>query len=80
MNGEKLKQVLLSLLAEKGARLIGAANLSGVINGELQTGISVAVPVPASIVKDLQTAPNDMEALYACRAWLLMRRCPSIRR
>ena len=46
MQQEKLKQALFSLLAKKGAKLIGAADLSGIVNGEMQMGISVAVPVP----------------------------------
>ena len=37
---------LFRLLREKGAKLIGIADLSGITEGTLTTGISVAVPVP----------------------------------
>ena len=55
---EELKQALFSLLAEKGAKLMGVADLSGIVGGEMQTGISVAVPVPKNIVMNLKTAPT----------------------
>lgn len=54
----ELKQDLFSLLAENGAELMGVADLSDIISGEMQTGIAVAVSVPVNIVKDLQTAPT----------------------
>ena len=53
-----LRERLFSLLLEKGARLVGTADLTGIVDGNLKTGISVAVPVPAKIVADLQTAPT----------------------
>lgn len=37
---------------------MGVADLSGVVSGKMQTGVSVAVPVPKGIVKDLQSAPT----------------------
>lgn len=37
---EELKQTLFSRLAEKGAKLIGVADLSGIVSGEMQTGSS----------------------------------------
>lgn len=55
---EKLKQELFYRLQEKGARLMGVADLRGIAGGELETGVSVAVPVPREIVRDLQTAPT----------------------
>lgn len=54
-----LKQDLFSLIAEKGAKLIGAADLTGIVSNEMQTGVSVAVPIPKSIVEDLKTAPTQ---------------------
>ncbi len=45
-------------MAENGAELMGVADLSDIISGEMQTGIAVAVSVPVNIVKDLQTAPT----------------------
>ena len=53
-----LRERLFSLLSEKGARLVGVADLTGIVDGNLKTGISVAVPIPAKIVADLQTAPT----------------------
>lgn len=54
----KLKNDLFQLLEEEGAQLMGVANLSGILEGEMKTGISVAVAVPKNIVKDLQSAPT----------------------
>lgn len=54
----ELKQALFSILAEKGAKRMGAADLSGIVRGGMPMGVSVAVPVPKHIVKDLQTAPT----------------------
>ena len=53
-----LKKELFGLIAEKGARFMGVANLAGIVEGELQTGISVAIPVPRKIVLDLQYMPT----------------------
>ena len=53
-----LKNELFCHLAEKGAKLMGVADLTGIVNGDMQIGISVAVPVPKHIVYDLQTAPT----------------------
>lgn len=72
MQYNELKQTLFSLLEDKGAKLMGIADLSGIVNGEMQTGISVAVPVPPHIVKDLQTAPTKeyYDAYYTLNAML----------
>ncbi len=69
---EELKQALFSLLAEKGAKLMGVADLSGIVGGEMQTGISVAVPVPKNIVRNLKTAPTKeyYDAYYTLNAML----------
>ena len=53
-----LKDELFDLLQAKGARLMGVADLRGVVSGELTTGVSVAVPVSKEIVRDMQTAPT----------------------
>lgn len=55
---QELKEALFGLLAEKGAGLMGAANLSGVAGAELPVGVAVAVPLPPKIVRDLQSAPT----------------------
>lgn len=51
MRCAELKQDLFSLLAENGAELMGVADLSDIISGEIQTGIAVAVSVPVNIVR-----------------------------
>ena len=67
-----LKDELFDLLQAKGARLMGVADLRGVVSGELTTGVSVAVPVPKEIVWDLQTAPTlaYYEAYHSLNAQL----------
>ena len=54
-----LKEELFSLLRGKGAVLVGAADMTGFVEGACTTGISVAVPVPRHIVEDLKTAPTQ---------------------
>lgn len=54
----QIKEDLFRLLADKGAKLIGVADLSGIVKGEMTTGISVALPLPKNIVKDLQSMPT----------------------
>lgn len=72
LSPEELKQTLFSLLSDRGAKLMGAADLSGIVNGGMKTGVSVAVPVPRNIVRDLQTAPTKeyYDAYYALNARL----------
>ncbi len=67
-----LKQELFCLLENKGARLMGAADLTDIVTETMQTGISVAVPVPKRIVRDLQTAPTKeyYDAYYQLNAQL----------
>lgn len=67
-----LKRDLFSVLAEAGAKLMGVADLTGIVQGELRTGVSVAVPVPRHIVADLQTAPTKeyYDAYHALNARL----------
>ena len=72
MDAEKLKRELFSLLTKKGAKLMGVADLSRIVDGVMRTGVSVAVPVPKNIVKYLQTAPTKeyYDAYYALNAML----------
>lgn len=56
---EKLQNELYDLLRANGATLVGTADLRDVIEGEMTTGISVAVPVPAHVVEELKTAPTE---------------------
>ena len=67
-----LKKKLFQVLAEKGAKLMGAGNLEGIVDGRMKIGVSVAVPVPARIVRDLQTAPTKeyLEAYHSLNARL----------
>ena len=70
--GERLERELFSLLYEQGAGLAGAGDLTGLVEGKMNIGISVAVPVPKHIVRDLQTAPTReyYDAYYALNAKL----------
>lgn len=72
MEREELKRALYAVLAEAGAKRMGIADLSGIVSGEMQTGVSVAVPVPRNIVRDLQTAPTReyYDAYHALNARL----------
>lgn len=72
LHHEELKQGLFSLLEEKGAKLMGVADLSGIVSGEMQIGVSVAVPVPRNIVKDLQITPTKeyYDVYYALNTML----------
>ena len=67
-----LKKKLFQVLAETGARLMGVGNLEGITDGRMKIGVSVAVPVPAQIVRDLQTAPTKeyLEAYHSLNAGL----------
>ena len=67
-----LKNELFCHLTEKGAKLMGVADLTGIVNGDMQIGISVAVPVPKHIVYDLQTSPTKeyYDAYYSLNAQL----------
>lgn len=67
-----LKKDLFSMLKKKSAKLMGVADLTGIVKGSMQTGISVAVPVPKHIVRDLQTAPTKeyYDAYYSLNAQL----------
>lgn len=55
---EKLKAELFDLLKEKGAVLMGVANMEGVKNCDYPTGICVAIPLPKHVIQDLKTAPT----------------------
>lgn len=55
---EQLRQELFALLRGKGAALCGAADMAPFAWDGLNTGVSVAVPVPDHIVEDLKTAPT----------------------
>ena len=62
---DTLKKELLELLKEKGAALVGVANMNGVENCDYPVGISVALPIPKHTVEDLKTAPTkDYYDLY----------------
>lgn len=58
MENIELKKQLYAILEKEGAVLHGVGDMSEFVNDELNVGVSVAIPVPASIVKDLQTAPT----------------------
>lgn len=54
-----MKKQLFDLLREKGAVLMGVADLRGIVPHDMTTGVAVAVPVPKAIVEDLKTAPTE---------------------
>lgn len=54
----RLTEDLIALLHEKGAALTGIGDMTGVPGCSLPVGVSVAVPLPVYIVKDLQTGPT----------------------
>ena len=53
-----LTEELKELLQSQGAALVGIGDMSEVENCNFKTGISVAVPLPKSIIIDLQEAPT----------------------
>lgn len=55
---KNLRDELFSLLSEKGAKLMGAGDLTGIAEGPCTVGVSVAVPLPRHVVRDLETAPT----------------------
>ena len=73
-----LRDELFQVLAAKGAKLMGVGDLSGIVDGELTTGVSVAVPLPTHVVQDLQTAPTEeyYHLYHSLNAQLNIRRWP----
>lgn len=53
-----LQEGLFALLRQKGAKLVGAADLTGLVDDCLTTGVAVAIPVPIHIVEDVRTVPT----------------------
>lgn len=53
-----LTEELKKLLYSQGAALVGIGNMSRIQNCDFKTGIAVAVPLPETIIIDLQTAPT----------------------
>lgn len=72
MESNALKEELFRILSEKGAVRMGIADLSDVAEGTMRVGVSVAVPVPKHIVRDLMTAPTKeyYDTYYALNAQL----------
>lgn len=54
-----LRDELFQVLAVRGAKLMGVGDLRGIVDGDLTTGVSVAIPLPKHVVQDLQTAPTE---------------------
>ena len=67
-----VKEALFQRLEQRGARLMGVADLTGVVDGDLKTGVAVAIPVPKHVVRDLQTGPTReyYEVYHAMNAQL----------
>ena len=55
---EKLRDRLFAVLVEKGAKLMAAGDLTGIVKNSCTVGVSVAIPLPRHVVRDLQTAPT----------------------
>lgn len=55
---EELRNGLFEVLSACGAKLMGIADLSGVVPGRCSIGVAVAVPVPAVIVEELKNSPT----------------------
>lgn len=55
----ELTKELKALLLEKGAALVGIGNMEGLENCKYTTGISVAIPLPKTLIRELQEAPNE---------------------
>ena len=55
---EVLKKELTAFLKNQGAGLVGVGSLEGIVSGEWETGISVAIPEPRHIIRQLKTAPT----------------------
>ena len=55
---QSLKDNLFEVLREHGAALCGAGDVSPFVDDGLTVGVAVAVPLPPSVVHDLQTAPT----------------------
>lgn len=53
-----LTEALRDLLMAKGAGLVGIGSMEGVPDCEYCCGISVAIPLPKEVTRDLQTAPT----------------------
>lgn len=54
-----LTEELKAFLRQQGAALVGIADLTGVENCSYPRGIVVAVPLPKSVILDLQHAPTE---------------------
>lgn len=56
--GESINEQISSLLTQRGADLIGFADLTGVENAMYEKGISVAVKLPADVVRGIADGPT----------------------
>lgn len=58
MNPLELTEKMKCVLYQHGAQLVGIGDMHGVVNCSYSNGISVAVPLPTHLIRDLQTAPT----------------------
>ncbi|MPQ32645.1 epoxyqueuosine reductase [Clostridium estertheticum] len=54
INSEELKEYLY----DKGASLVGFANLKSIVDSEINHGISIAINIPVEVVKSICNGPN----------------------
>lgn len=61
----ELTDRLMRILQEKGAKLAGAGSMQGIVNCAYPVGVSIAMPLPRHVIRDLQTAPTrEYHELY----------------
>lgn len=53
-----LTKELKEFLFAQGALLVGIGNMEGIEHCDFPTGVSIAIPLPKTVIKDLQTAPT----------------------
>ena len=66
MSIAEIQETLFTLLKEKGADLVGAGDVTGVVTDGLTVGVSMAIAIPPAMVETLKTAPTkEYCELYA---------------
>lgn len=64
---DAVQKELMELLYDNGAALVGFADLSEIVSGDLKYGVSVAVPIPREIVSSIYEGPT-MDYYHAYHA------------
>lgn len=62
-----LSNELSSFLKSQGASLVGFADLSNIVEGDMTTGISIAVVLPKEVIRNISDGPTlDYFQMYHC--------------